>query len=217
MRIVKLFKENLTLLTSVIVAFALGMGFAYALSAYFLAWEYSPEAVEALSALGVFLTPIVALWIFTRWRQQQHSQEIMNQVSATMSSVLECQYAYGQYANKVLTAVENSVVFGIDSPDLKSIKRIAEDELYAYIFKFKESVIKLKALEELIGKPPEKGSLNLKSIDVKPVIKLVDEHEKSIKPNANFKFSKVVDDLVELHTKQFKVIREYLVEKYRKG
>jgi|GEM_PF-5929564 len=217
MRIVKLFKENTTFLTSVIVAFALGMGFAYALSAYFLAWEYSPEAVEALSALGVFLTPIVALWIFTRWRQQQHSQEIMNQVSATMSSVLECQYAYGQYANKVLTAVENSVVFGIDKSDFNSMKRLAVDELYDYTFQFKESVIKLKALEELIGKPPAKGSLNVANISAEPLINLVDEYQEKIKPSMKLDFNQVLDDIVKLHRRQFQVIMRELAEKYRKG
>jgi len=217
MRIVKLFKENLTLLTSVIVAFALGMGFAYALSAYFLAWEYSPETVETLSALGVFLTPIVALWIFTRWRQQKHAERLMDQVVNTMEALLECRYGAGDYANRVLSEAVKLNPF--DSYD-EGFNKIKTDEAINMMVKFTtftEERNKLGAIQNLLSGKCEAIKLPDNDFSSKEVIDFVDNELEKLETESDFDVKASITEAIHIHNNQFRALTDQLASIYKKG
>lgn len=222
MRIVKLFKENTTFLTSVIVAFALGMGFAYVLSAYFLAWEYSPEAVETLSALGVFLTPIVALWIFTRWRQQRHSQIIMDHVISAKGALVDYRFEVGNYANVVLShkkrmVDEKRVQLSSTIQELNRIRGQAEDALYRRYSDASSDICKVLDIQSLQHRGSDFIDIEFDELSASLVLDKVEEYVESFDSGEKIFLKEAITDVIRSLSASFDRVNDDLELIYKKG
>lgn len=214
--------KSTTLLTPVIVAFALGMGFAYALSAYFLAWEYSPEAVEALSALGVFLTPIVALWIFTRWRQQRHSQTIMDKVIHAKEALLDYQFGIGDYANVVLSNKKRFIDDNINELDwaqreFSSKRGSAQEELFQKYSRANAEICKVLDLQSLLHRGEKFIPIKSDGISANYVFDAVDEYQKRLENGEVIDLKVVLKEIMGKFNCQFNSLNDNLELIYKKG